>query len=147
MTSATGHDGTTTVLSCGVVIVRNTAAGCQYLLLRAYRNWDFPKGLVEHGEEPLDAACREVTEETTLTDLQFRWGHDYRETPPYGKGKIARYYVAASTAGDVHLPISPELGHPEHDEFRWVGLATAQKLASTRLQPILSWAHAVTGCD
>ena len=44
-------------------------------MLRAYRNWDFPKGVVEPGENPLYAAVREVREETSLDALDFRWGH------------------------------------------------------------------------
>ena len=39
-------------LSAGVVVVRQAAAGWLFLMLRAYRNWDFPKGLVETGEDP-----------------------------------------------------------------------------------------------
>ena len=33
-----------------------------YLLLRAYINWDFPKGEIEPSEDPLDAAKREIAE-------------------------------------------------------------------------------------
>src|SRR5207302_6652648 len=61
-------------LSAGVVVVRRAAAECLFLLLRAYRNWDFPKGVVEPGEDPLAAARREVREETLIEDLQFNWG-------------------------------------------------------------------------
>jgi len=60
-------------LSAGVVVVNVAGPAVQYLLLRAYRNWDFPKGLVEPGEQPLDAALREVREETTLENLAFDW--------------------------------------------------------------------------
>jgi bis(5'-nucleosidyl)-tetraphosphatase len=62
-------------LSAGVIVVRKHADGYRYLLLRAFRYWDFPKGLVEAGEDPLASAVREVAEETTLTDLKFRWGN------------------------------------------------------------------------
>ena len=129
------------ILSAGVIIVRRQGAGYRYLLLRAYRNWDFPKGVVEPGEDPLQGAVREVAEETTLTDLNFRWGHDYRETAPYGRGKVARYYLAETAQTDVSLPVNPELGRPEHDEFRWVDFATARRLLPVRLQSILAWAE------
>lgn len=126
-------------LSAGVIVVRWQGDGYRYLLLRAYGYWDFPKGLVETGETPLASAVREVAEETTLTDLNFRWGEDYRETEPYGRGKVARYYVAESTEGEVSLPVSPELDRPEHQEFRWVDYKTARKLLAPRVQPILDW--------
>jgi len=69
-------------LSSGVVVVSLAQRKLKYLLLRAYRNWDFPKGLVEAGEEPIDAAVREVREETTLDDLSFDWGLEFMETGP-----------------------------------------------------------------
>ncbi len=133
----------THTLSAGVVVVRRHGDEYHYLLLRAYDYWDFPKGLVEPGEDPRSSAIREVAEETTLTDLDFRWGEDYRETEPYGRGKIARYYVAESGAGEVSLPVSPELGHPEHHEFRWCDYRSARSLLPPRVQPILDWAHAL----
>src|SRR3990167_3740252 len=102
-------------LSAGVVGLRRTADQWRYLLLRAGSYWDFPKGMVEPGEAPLAAAIRETEEETTLTGLDFRWGPAYIETEPYGKNKIARYYLAESKHGEVSLPVSAELGHPEHD--------------------------------
>jgi 8-oxo-dGTP pyrophosphatase MutT (NUDIX family) len=67
-------------LSAGVVVVRNVNGSWLFLMLRAYRNWDFPKGLVEAGEKPLEAAIREVREETLIDELQFTWGEVYRET-------------------------------------------------------------------
>ncbi|MEW5943937.1 MAG: bis(5'-nucleosyl)-tetraphosphatase [Pseudomonadota bacterium] len=127
--------------SAGVVVVRRRGDDWRYLLLRAYRNWDFPKGLVEAGETPLEAAIREVREETGLVDLRFGWGEDYRETAPYGKGKVARYYLAESGAGEARLPVSPELGRPEHHEFRWAGYEEARRILPQRLQPVLEWAH------
>jgi 8-oxo-dGTP pyrophosphatase MutT (NUDIX family) len=126
--------------SAGVVVVHVAGEAVQYLLLRAYKNWDFPKGLVEPGEQPLDAAVREVKEETTLVNLAFDWGQDYMDTGPYNKGKISRYYLARSNVTQVHLPINPELGFPEHQEARWVGLETALNMVSPRLKPVVHWA-------
>jgi bis(5'-nucleosidyl)-tetraphosphatase len=128
-------------LSAGAVIVRRLQREPRYLLLRAYNYWDFPKGIVEPGEEPLAAALREIEEETTLSGLVFPWGTAYSETPPYGRGKIARYYLAEAPHGEVDLPVSPELGHPEHDEFRWLPYAEVMALVNERLQPVMNWAH------
>ena len=69
-------------------MVRRSASGWLFLMLRAYRNWDFPKGMVEPGEEPLVAARREVREETLIEDLQFNWGEIYRETGPDRKSVV-----------------------------------------------------------
>ncbi|MFP3982905.1 MAG: NUDIX domain-containing protein [Desulfurivibrionaceae bacterium] len=136
------NKATANSLSAGVVIVRFWEDVPYYLLLRVFSYWDFPKGLVEKGEEPLEAAVREVEEETTLNDLFFHWGYDFRETRPYGKyKKIARYYLAESREGEVDLPVSRELGHPEHHEYRWVTFAEAKDMVAERVKPILDWAH------
>src|ERR1700758_4740797 len=129
-----------TRLSAGVVVVRAAGDTWLYLMLRAYRNWDFPKGLVEPGEEPLAAARREVQEETLIEQLDFQWGEIYRETAPYSHNKIARYYVARTATEAITLPVRPELGRPEHNEWRWVTFEQGLGLCSPRLDPIMRWA-------
>ncbi len=131
-------------LSAGVIVIRREENKKWYLLLRAYSNWDFPKGMVEAGEEPLQGAIREVEEETSLNNLTFTWGNSYQETPPYGRGKVARYYVAETRQADITLPVNPELGHPEHEEYRWVPYQEARGMVAARVQPILDWVHALT---
>ncbi|MFZ1828751.1 MAG: NUDIX domain-containing protein [Candidatus Competibacteraceae bacterium] len=132
------------ILSSGVVVVHWTRDHYDYLLLRAYNYWDFPKGVVEANESPLAAAVREVEEETTLTGLRFRWGDAYRETHPYNQGrKVARYYIAESPSTEVSLLLNPELGRPEHSEFRWVHRAEAWTLLTPRVRAILEWTDGV----
>ncbi len=114
-------------------------------MLRAYRNWDFPKGLVEEGEDPLAAARREVQEETLIEDLHFDWGDRYIETAPYNRNKVARYYLARSGTEAVTLPVRPELGRPEHHESRWLDYEDALELASPRLVPVLEWTAQTLG--
>jgi 8-oxo-dGTP pyrophosphatase MutT (NUDIX family) len=109
-------------------------------MLRAYRNWDFPKGTVEPGEEPLAAAIRETAEESGITDLAFDWGTEYFETGPYSGNKIARYYLARTRSERVVLGVNPLLRRPEHHEYRWVDMATALVLAAPRVKPVIGWA-------
>jgi bis(5'-nucleosidyl)-tetraphosphatase len=130
-------------MSAGVVVVRRFPNGWRCLVLRAYRNWDFPKGMVEEGEAPREAAQREVWEETTLGDLRFDWGSEFKDTLPYAGGKVSRYYIAESPAGAVALSVSAELGRPEHDEFRWVSFDDAEDVLPPRLAVVLEWARNV----
>lgn len=132
-----------TRMSSGVVVVSVLERKLKFLLLRAYRNWDFPKGMVEAGESPIDAAVREVREETLLDDISFDWGMVFMDTGPYNKGKIARYYIARSKETHIRLPINPALGAPEHQEAKWVDFAGALNMVSPRLQPVVRWAYGV----
>jgi 8-oxo-dGTP pyrophosphatase MutT (NUDIX family) len=129
------------ILSAGVVVVRSVDDQWRVLLLRAYKNWDCPKGLVEPGEDPLATARREVREETTIDDLEFRWGEEFTETPPYSRNKVARYYLAATVQADVKLPVNPDLGMPEHHEFRWLAFAAAASIVVPRIATVLEWAR------
>lgn len=131
---------TARILSAGVVILHWQNNSYNYLLLRAFNYWDFPKGMVEPGESPLEAAIREVWEETTINDLNFRWGYGYRETRPYNHGrKVARYYLAETLTTRIVLPINPFLGRPEHSEYRWVSRAEAWDLLTPRVRSVLEW--------
>ena len=56
--------------SAGGVVFRREGDDVRFLLIRdSYRNWGLPKGHLEQGEPPADAARREVVEETGLGDL------------------------------------------------------------------------------
>lgn len=129
------------VLSAGVVVVHPGDAGWRVLLLRAYRFWDCPKGLVEPGEDAFAAATREVREETAISDLDFRWGDLFIDTQPYGKGKVARYYLAAVRNTHIELPVNPELGRPEHQEGRWFTFDEARGVVVPRIAAVLDWAE------
>jgi 8-oxo-dGTP pyrophosphatase MutT (NUDIX family) len=127
--------------SAGAVVFRRTGRGVRLLVLRAYANWDFPKGEIEPGESDLGAAKREVAEETGLTELEFPFGDAHRDTLAYSGGKVARYYLAETGEEAVMLPVSPELGRAEHHEWRWVTFDEAEDLLPPRLALVLEWAR------
>ncbi len=115
------------------------------LLLRAYHHWDFPKGIREKGEEPLEAAVREVREETGIGDLDFHWDERFIETGPYSRGKLARYYLARTATAEVVLGPSPDTGEPEHHEWRWVSFDEAHDLTAPRVRNVVRWARQIIG--
>ena len=60
-----------TRLSAGVVVVRATEPGWRFLLLRAFNHWDFPKGMVENGEEPrIESAPEPLWHEAAIMPQQ-----------------------------------------------------------------------------
>lgn len=128
------------IVSAGAIIVRWDRTRFLYLLLRAHNFWDFPKGQTEENETAFEACNREVMEETTIENLDYKWGDDYYETAPYFRGKkIARYYLAETKARKIHLPINPELGFPEHNAWRWVVRKQALKMVTPRVQAAIFW--------
>ncbi len=127
--------------AAGAVVFRRSDRGIRLLVLRAYKNWDFPKGLIEPGEDALAAARREVREETGLAELDYPFGDEFKETLPYSGNKVARYYLAQTEAEKIELPVSPQLGRPEHHEYRWVSFEEAEDLLPPRLATVLEWAR------
>ncbi len=132
-------------LSCGAVVVRLAESGWLTLMLRAYQNWDFAKGIREEGETSMQAALREITEETGIRNLHFDWGERFTDTGPYNRGKVARYYLARTDQVQVEMGISPELGRPEHLEYQWMDFDRAYDISSPRVRQVVQWARQVIG--
>ncbi len=90
----------------GVVFRRGPAGDVRYLLIRdSYDNWGFPKGHVEAGEPALDAARREVGEETGLSDLLPRgalnvidWYFRFRGRTIH---KFCHFFLLESRSGEA----------------------------------------------
>lgn len=91
--------------SAGGVVFRRTDGQVVYLLIRdSYRNWGFPKGHLEGGEPPADAARREVAEETGLVDLTLHgpirvidWYFRFRGKTIH---KYCHFFLFESRAGE-----------------------------------------------
>lgn len=132
-------------LSCGAVLVRQTDSGWLTLMLRAYKNWDFPKGVREDGESPIEAARREIGEETGIQDISFEWGDRYTDTGPYNRGKVARYYLVRTDQEEVVMGISPILGRPEHHEYSWMSFDDAYDISAPRVRQVVQWARQIVG--
>ena len=132
------------IQSAGVIVIDWADVSPKVLCVRAYRNWDFPKGKLDEGESHVEAAVRELLEETTLligTDASLVGVSAPSVT--YGSGskkKTATYYLADRMSDkDPFLPVSPELGKPENDEYRWVGVKNLKDIMPARLSPVVSY--------
>ena len=129
--------------SAGAVVFMGTPSGPEYLLLRyGGGNWGFPKGHVEAGESDVQAAQREVEEETGIpvaaqrllpgfeddTDYRFRRGHVLVE-------KDVRFFLIESQTRDV------KISH-EHSGFAWLPYGPAlERVSFEGPRRILQAAH------
>lgn len=95
--------------SAGAILFRRVDDEREYLLLHYPSGyWDFPKGNIEPGEEPLDTARREVKEETGLEDMMFIDDFEERITYFYRReGQMVRkeviFYLAEVMGGEVRI--------------------------------------------
>jgi 8-oxo-dGTP pyrophosphatase MutT (NUDIX family) len=90
----------------GIVFRRLPEEGPRYLLIRdSYDNWGFPKGHLEDGESPAEAARRETIEETGLEQLLLQgpirvidWHFRFRGRHIH---KYCHFFLFESPAGEA----------------------------------------------
>ena len=128
-------------ISAGVIVRDDANPEVKYLCVRAYSNWDFPKGHVEEGESLLEAAVRELAEETTLNSSDINLTGMLAPPVTYKSGKKTAHYFLATRTSDKepYLPMNIELGKPENDEFDWMTLEEMEFRMPTRLKPVVLW--------
>lgn len=118
--------------AAGAVIFYGDKKNPRYLLLKHARKnlapkayWNFPKGHMERGETPREAAEREIEEETGIRDVEFVRGFWERERYLYlheGKkvSKSVVWFLARSREKKIALS-------NEHIGAVWLSYAKAYK--------------------
>jgi 8-oxo-dGTP diphosphatase len=117
------QDGQPEVAAAGGVLIRSDQSKPQAAVIHRpkYMDWSLPKGKLEPGEDWLEAALREVKEET-----------GYRAEPSVelpavsyldrkGRRKLVRYWLMTPVDGEFEP-------HGEVDELRWLTREEAEKL-------------------
>jgi bis(5'-nucleosidyl)-tetraphosphatase len=129
------------IQSAGIVVLDWSGSEPTALCVRAYANWDFPKGKLDGNETRIAAAVRELEEETSLNvPNDVKLVGIQAPSITYGKGrqaKTATYFIGDRVSNkQPFLPISPELGKPENDEYRWVPVSELPAMMPWRLGPV-----------
>jgi 8-oxo-dGTP pyrophosphatase MutT (NUDIX family) len=88
-------------VSAGIVPVRRVAGGWRMLILRAYRNWDFPKGRIDPGEAPLAAAKRELAEEIGREAEHWKPILQFHPSVGYSNEKVHLFAATGLRDSDV----------------------------------------------
>lgn len=135
--------------SYGIVLARRHGLERQYLLLkkRGKDLWEFPKGRGEPGETPVEAARREVLEETGLSGLTlwpaFCATGSYERRPGSVQGTKDVFYFLAVVPSDKLVEVTLST---EHEELGWFDPPQCEKrFARDVFRQVLALAEAVLG--
>ncbi len=105
----------------GFIVYRRTTDGIKFLLLYRRGNyWNFPKGHFEPGERSIDAALRELEEETGIKKSELRIAPNFRtyERFYFRVGNQGIYDTVILFLAETHraeITIRPR----EHSGYGW----------------------------
>jgi 8-oxo-dGTP pyrophosphatase MutT (NUDIX family) len=118
-------------ISAGGVLARPSNRGWEVCMVRAGRYWAFPKGHVEPGEGPEQAALREISEECglprqslSITALLPESKYVYRRAGRLIFKRVHHFLVTAPAG----VEITPQVS--EIDEAEWLTIDAAIERAS-----------------
>lgn len=129
-----------TVRAGGLLLLTQTDPR-QFLLLRHPDRWDLPKGHCELGESFLDAALRELTEETGIPKsaveldpdfcFELQYPVRYKKRGNQVLTKQLRYFLG-------YLAHVPELTLTEHQDSRWFPWRPPHQIQPQTIDPLLA---------
>lgn len=124
------------VRAAGAVVWRPAGDGVEVLLVHRprYDDWSLPKGKLDGGETWVEAAVREVEEETGCTGTLGGLVGTVRYEDQHGREKEVRFYELSDPTGEFVPTV-------EVDELAWLDVeaACARATRSSDAAVIRSW--------
>jgi 8-oxo-dGTP pyrophosphatase MutT (NUDIX family) len=122
------------ITAAGFVVLRKIGDEFKVLGLLQQERYDLPKGHVEIGESPLEAAFRETEEEANITRMTFNWGLEHVLI----NDRLVMYVAVTDQEGSVSP--NPDTGMYEHEEVHWLSFDEAIENCIEFLVPAVIWA-------
>ena len=122
--------------SCGALVYRRNREQIELLLIknRYGGHWSFPKGHVEGRETEVQAALREVKEETGLDiSLQSGFRHAVEYFPRPNVKKHVVYFLGEATSNDLHMQ------EEEISRIIWMDIHKAYHMVTFKNDKNLIW--------
>lgn len=127
--------------SAGAIVFRRENNEIKYLLIQySLGHWEFPRGLIEKGENLEETTRREIEEEVGIKDIKFipgfkEWIRFFFKLKGENIMKIATFLLAETKAKKIKLSF-------EHKNYVWLNYEKAlEKLTFKNSKEILKKAN------
>lgn len=126
------------ITASGFIVFRNKNNYPQILALtalpkhrkRSKGKYDVPKGRIDEGETPIQAAFRECQEESSLTPKMIN-------PNPIVFGPMSLWVGEVDHDEEVQLIENPYTGELEHEGFEWISIKEMKKKCLNYLRPFI----------
>lgn len=126
------------ITAAGIIVFRNNFNNPELLGLialpkhrkRAKGTYDFPKGSIDSGESPLQAAKRECFEESGLYPKLV-------SSTPIEYGPMQLWVGEVDSDSDIVIASNPESGEIEHEGYEWISIKKAKRECLNYLKPFV----------